>query len=125
MKAELTEKNGGTEPTEEELKTEVDLRILPYMNIVRGWLGLEPVRSFDAIGKGTEGIDSGDAVENTGEAEDKNTKDDEQTKDILPDSTLTDEDTSGNDQAEDKSQAVTTEQREDVKKEESNFDSQN
>ena len=96
MKAELTEKNGGTEPTEEELKTEVDLRILPYMNIVRGWLGLEPVRLSD-----------------------------EQTKDILPDSTLTDEDISGNDQAEDKSQAVTTEQREDVKKEESNFDSQN
>lgn len=124
VKAELTEKNGGTEPTEEELKTEVDLRILPYMNIVRGWIGLDPVQSFDAIGKGAEKIDSNDAVENAGESEDKDTKDDEQVNDILPDNTLTDEDTSGDDQAEDKSQTVTTEQREDVKKEESNFDSQ-
>ena len=125
VKAELTEKNGGTEPTEEELKTEGDLRILPYMNIVRGWIGLDPVQSFDAIGKGAEKIDSNDAVENAGESEDKDTKDDEQVNDILPDNTLMDEDTSGDDQAEDKSQTVTTEQREDVKKEESNFDSQN
>ena len=55
VKAEMTEANG-VEPTEDALKVEVDKRILPYMNIVRGWLGLASVDSVDEMAAGTENI---------------------------------------------------------------------
>ena len=51
----MTEANG-VEPTEDALKVEVDKRILPYMNIVRGWLGLASVDSVDEMAAGTENI---------------------------------------------------------------------
>ena len=59
VKAELLATNG-VEPTDEELKVEVDKRILPYMNIVRGWLGLAEIDSVDEIGSGTEYISDTD-----------------------------------------------------------------
>ena len=59
VKAELLATNG-VEPTDEELKVEVDKRILPYMNIVRGWLGLAEMDSVDEIGSGTEYISDTD-----------------------------------------------------------------
>ena len=59
VKAELLATNG-VEPTDEELKVEVDKRILPYMNIVRGWLGLAEIDSVNEIGSGTEYISDTD-----------------------------------------------------------------
>lgn len=53
VKEELTQKDG-SEPTDEELKAEVDKQILPYMNIIRGWLGLDPVDTIDDVATGTE-----------------------------------------------------------------------
>ena len=62
VKTEMTQTNGAG-PTEEELKAEVDKRILPYMNIVRGWLGLDPVESIEEAGSGTEELsESGDTL---------------------------------------------------------------
>ena len=61
VKAEMLAANG-SEPTKDELKTEVDKRILPYMNTVRRWLGLAAVESVDEIKEGTAAIT--DDVEN-------------------------------------------------------------
>ena len=61
VKAEIVAANG-SEPTKDELKTEVDKRILPYMNTVRRWLGLAAVESVDEIKAGTAAIT--DDVEN-------------------------------------------------------------
>lgn len=126
VKAEMTEKNGGTEPTDEELKAEVDSRILPYMNIVRGWLGLNPVDSFDAIGEGTDAIrsidevlpeeigglngetignetdtdlnpDDADTSENTDEVTDNDKKDESQTGETSKDNTTKDDDATDGD----------------------------
>ena len=59
VKAEMTKKNG-KEPTDEELKAEVDKRVLPYMNLVRKWLGWREADSVETAleesgtGKSTE-----------------------------------------------------------------------